>query len=102
MFAKFFNIFLNLIKSIVNIFLAPINIVVSTMFPDLSFIISTFNNAVERLIGPSLGFFSHLLPPITRSLISLYLSALLSYYATSFTVHAIIKIVKLIKEIKFW
>lgn len=97
-----FNVFFNIIKSIVGIFLTPINLLVSKIFPDLSQLISTFNAAVERLIGSSLGFFAHLLPPTTRSLVLLWLGVLISYYTISYSVHLILKVITIIKKLKIW
>lgn len=97
-----FKVFLNFIKSIVNIFLAPINALVVGLFPDLSNLLSSFNAFVEQFIGTNLAFFSHMLPPITRSMILFYLGLLISYYTISIVAHGVLKIIEIIKRIKIW
>jgi hypothetical protein len=97
-----FNVLFKVIKSVLNILLAPVNLLVVNLFPDFSNMISAFNNGVQTIIGTGLGFFSHLFPPTTRSLIILYLTFLISYYTISYSAHAIIKIFKIIQRIKFW
>ena len=97
-----FTVLLKFIKSIVNIFLAPINALVVNFFPDLSSLLSTFNSAVSRIIGGNLAFFSHLLPPMTRTFILLYLGLLISYYTITISVHLVLKIINIIRRVKIW
>lgn len=97
-----FSVFLKFIKSIVNIFLTPINALVVGLFPDLSNLLSSFNAFVEQFIGVNLAFFSHMLPPNTRTMILFYLGLLISYYTISITAHGIYKIITIIKQIKIW
>ncbi len=97
-----FNVLFKVIKGVIDTVLAPINLLVSTMFPDLSSILSLFNSACEQLIGPALGWFSHLLPPNTRSLILLYFAILIGYYTVTYSVHLVIKVIHLIKRVKIW
>ena len=97
-----FSVFLKFIKSIVNIVLAPINLLVVTLFPDFGTLISTFNNAISSIIGGNLGFFAHLLPPNTRVMILLYLGILITYYTITISVHAVLKIINIIRRVKIW
>lgn len=97
-----FTVFLKFIKSIVDIFLFPINALVVNFFPDLSILISSFNNAVTSILGNGLGFFSHLLPPVTRGLIVFYLTLLIGYYTISISVHLVLKVIFIIKKVKIW
>lgn len=97
-----FNVFFTIIKDLTNIVLAPINILVTQLFPDIAILISTFNAGVERVLGASLGFFSSILPPITRTLIVLYLTVLIGFYTVSWTAHAVLKVYAIIKKIKVW
>lgn len=102
MFKALFKVLLKLIKSIVDIILTPINLLISSLFPSFSSMISTFNSAVSNYVGSGLAWFSHLLPPGVRSLIILYLGFLIAYYTITISVHAIIKVIHVIKAIKIW
>lgn len=97
-----FKVFFKIIKAVANMFLAPVNALVVNLFPDLSSIINTFNSAVTRVVGGGLGFFAHILPPNTRSIILLWLGILIAYYGISFTAHVILKIIDIIKRVKVW
>lgn len=97
-----FNVLFKVIKSILNIGLAPINLLVVNLFPDFSNLISNFNNFVSTYIGSGIGYFSSVLPPISKNIILLYLTFLISYYTITYSAHAIIKIFKIIQRIKFW
>ena len=90
------------IKSIADLILSPINVLVVNLVPDLSAKISAFNSALNNVIGPTLGYFSHLLPPYTRTLIIFYLGFLITYYTIVISVHAILKVIEIIKAIKIW
>lgn len=102
MIKLFFQLFLKLIKSIVNILLLPVNALITNLFPSFSTMISSFNNAVTTVIGGGLGWFSHLLPPVCKSMIVLYLGILIAYYSIAFSVHLILKVIHIIKEVKIW
>lgn len=95
-----FKVLLKFIKSIADIILAPINLLVVNLIPDVSNMISVFNAGVERVIGTNLAFFSHMLPPTTRTLILLYLGFLITYYTITITAHGVLKVINIIKAIK--
>lgn len=97
-----FKVFFKIIKSTVNIVLAPINAMVVGLFPDFSAMISYFNLALNRLINGTLGYFFNILPPHCKTLVALYLGLLVSYYTISITLHAILKVYTIIKNIKIW
>lgn len=97
-----FSVFFKIIKKIVEIFLTPINLLVANLFPNLTNIISTFNSAVSTLLGSTIGYFSSILPPITRTIILLWFSILISYYGVVFSIHLIMKVIEIIKKIKVW
>lgn len=102
MASALFNVFFKIIGHVVGIFTAPINLILVSFFPDFATIIANFNNGVTTLIGGGLGYFSSLLPPITRATILLYLGILISYYVIAVNVHLILKVVTIIKNIKIW
>lgn len=97
-----FSVLLKFIKSVVNTLLSPINLLVVNLLPDLSSMISTFNQGVTAYIAPNLAFFAHLLPPITKSLILVYLAFLITFYTITVTAHAILKVIEIIKTVKIW
>lgn len=97
-----FSVLLKFIKSVADIILAPINLLVVNLLPDLSSLISTFNSAVNQVVGTNLAFFAHLLPPITKNLILIYLGFLITYYTITLSAHAILKVINIIKAIKIW
>lgn len=97
-----FNVFFKIVGTIVGIFTAPINALLVTFFPDFATIIANFNNSVTTLIGGGLGFFSEMIPPITRASILFYLGVVISYYVIAINLHLILKVITIIKNIKIW
>lgn len=102
MFQLLFKIFFSVITNVANIVLLPINALIHNMFPDFSSYIQQFTDGVSTIFGGALGYFSNLLPPITKNIVLLYLSILLVYYTVSISVHAILKVIHIIKAIKIW
>lgn len=96
-----FNVLFKIIVSITNMFLAPINALVVNFVPDLSSYISKFNSLVLEF-GSKLSYFSSMLPPTTKSILTIYLSFLIVYYTISITAHGIIKVIEIIKAVKIW
>lgn len=97
-----FNVLFKIIGTIVGIFTAPINLLLINLFPDFTNLISNFNSSVSRIVGGGLAFFSSLLPPITKATILIYLGVVISYYTIAINIHLILKVVKIIKNIKIW
>lgn len=102
MFKALFNVLFGVIVGIVNIILTPINLLVSGLIPDVSQMIATFNAGVTMFFNSSLNYFFSILPPNCRTFIIIYLLFLISYYTISFSVHAIVKVYKIIKAVKIW
>lgn len=97
-----FQVIFNMIKGLLNIVLLPLNLLIVNAFPNISSMISTFNSTVATVLGSGLGFFASLIPPITRSMILLYLTLLVAFYTISISAHIIIKVFTIIRKIKFW
>lgn len=97
-----FNVFFKVISTIVGILTAPINLIIINFLPNLADSINQFNSIVTNLLGGGLGFFSHLLPPITRATILIWFSVVIAFYTISFAVHLIVKTITIIKNVKFW
>lgn len=102
MASALFNVLFKIIGTIAGIFTAPINAILVTFFPEFAQVISNFNNGVTTLVGGSLSYFSHLLPPITKATILIYLGILVAYYTIVVNIHIILKVIKIIKNIKIW
>lgn len=97
-----FKVLFKVITAVLNVILSPINLLVANLFPSFSTMISNFNSLVSTYVGSGLAWFSNIIPPMTLSLIVLYLTILISFYTISFTVHGIVKIFHIIQKIKFW
>lgn len=98
----FFDIFFNVIYSILDFILTPVNTLVNVLLPDLSILISNFNTFITTYIGGTLGFFGQLIPPITKSVIMMYLGYLVGRMVVILNVHILLTIFKAIKNIKIW
>ena len=97
-----FEVLFSVIVSITNMFLFPINALLVNFFPDMTNYINSFNTNITLYIGSNLAYFSSMLPPTTRGLIVFYLTFLVSYYTISFSIHGILKVIRIIKAIKVW
>lgn len=96
-----FEVLFKVIVGITNIFLLPINALVVNLIPNLGNLINTFNDNV-LLVGNGLSYFSSMLPPTTKTCITIYLTFLITYYGISYTVHGVLKVIQIIKAIKVW
>lgn len=96
-----FTVLFKVIVAITNIFLRPINLLLVNFVPDLSNLISKFNSLVLN-VGSKLAYFSSMLPPTTKTCITIYLGFLIVFYTASITAHGIIKVIEIIKAIKIW
>lgn len=97
-----FTVFFKIIKAMANVILAPVNLLVANLFPNFGALITAFNQGVNMYLGNGLAFFLNFLPPSSRNLILLWVLFLISYYSISLSIHAILKVYKLIKQIKIW
>lgn len=97
-----FKVLFNIMKTLAQGLLLPINAIVANAFPSFSELISTFNYVLNNYLGRGLSYFFNILPVHTRHLILLYLTILITYYTISFTVHAILKVFTILKNIKVW
>lgn len=96
------NGIMSLVTKIIDIVLLPVNTLIQNIFPDMSNAISSFTTFINQYVGGSLAYFFSILPPITRSIIILWLSFLIVYYGVVWSYTAIIKIYNVIQKIKFW
>lgn len=96
---------LKFIGNVIGILYTPIDLVISNAFPDFANSVSTFNTMLDTLFyrcSRALGNIFGLFPPNTKNAVILYLSILAIIFSVSLTIHAIIKIIEIIKSIKIW
>lgn len=96
------KVLFNTIYGIVNTILFPINALVSTLFPDFSALITTLSLSIQTFINTTFTWFINILPPYTKVAIIIYITFLITYYTISITLHYILKVFQIIKNIKFW
>lgn len=97
-----FKLFMQFVVWIANFFLAPINALVVNFVPDLTEKINLLESIVNRFFTPTLSWFFNLLPPHTKSIVIFYLGLLIVLFTITIGVHAVLKVIHLIKNIKFW
>ena len=97
-----FNVFFKIIVGLTNVVLIPVNLLIAGLFPDLTLLVSKFNYVIETYLGGGLTWFFSILPSNVRSLVVVYITILISYYTISISVHAILKVYTIIKNIKIW
>ena len=79
------NVIMKLVTTIVDIILLPVNALIGSIFPDFSTSINNFNSFVSTYVGGTIGYFSSILPPITREVIGIWLLFLVTYYSVSWS-----------------
>ena len=80
----------------------PVNALVNGAFPDFSLMVNKFTASINTFLGTSLAYFFNILPPTTRTVIQTYLALLVVYYTISISLHAILKVYTIIRNIKIW
>ena len=96
------NGLLSIITSLLDVILLPANALIEQLFPDTAILVDNFNTFVSKYLGSNLAYFFNLLPPITKSILLYWTLFITTYYGIYYSYLAIIKINKIIKEIKFW
>lgn len=98
----FFKILFKVITAFTNAILAPVNLLVANAFPDFSSLINSFNTLIEKYLGTGLSWFFSILPPHTQGFVKFYLGLLIVFYTVSISMHAILKVFQIIKQVKVW
>lgn len=102
-FNTFINFLLNTAKSLISFLLAPINLILERTLPNFVEMVEYFNNFIENSsIFDSLAYFGNILPPNTRGFVVLYINLVIAIYVANLSIHAFVKIFKIIQNIKFW
>lgn len=96
------NGLLKFIVTVANIGLVPVNALLVNAFPDLTEYINDFSSVLNNYVAPVLGWFIALIPPKTKALIGIYIVSVIGLYTISLTIQGIVKIFKLIQNIKIW
>ena len=96
------NGIMKMVTSVLDIVLLPVNSLISNLFPDMSVAISRFTAFVNSYFGTGLTYFFQLIPPLTRNIIVLWFTFLITYYGVVWSYSLIIKIWNVIQKIKFW
>lgn len=100
-----FKVLLKFIASLVGLILTPIDLVISALFPSVNDYISTLiallANVFSR-ITPYIYWITHLIPPATFASIQAFIYVSIAIYTATISIHAIIKIFKIIQNIKIW
>lgn len=91
-----------LLATIVNIVLLPVNALFTTILPNIGDLISQFNESLILFSTGPFSFFYNLLPPITKSILAIWLSLLIGYFTIIWTYRGIVFLPKVIHKIKFW
>lgn len=98
----FFNAIYKLAVDTVNILFYPITAFVNTLFPDLSTYINSITTFINTNVTPLIAYFGNMLPPITKTIVLLWLGFLVIYYTAVWTYTLSVKIFNVIRKIKFW
>lgn len=96
------NGILNIVSWVVNLILTPINLLIANLFPDMNTAISNFNNVINNYVGNTLSWASNFIPPLTKNMVVLALTFMITYYGVIWTYTMTIKVFNIIRKIKFW
>ena len=100
-----FSVLLKFIGSLFGILLAPIDLLLTNAFPTLSNLVTDFNSKYATLKSyciPYIKYFINFIPPNTYNALKFYISVLIVVYTISLSVHAIVKVITIIKNVKIW
>lgn len=97
-----FKTILNIATKVVEILIYPLTAVVNTLFPDISSATTSVTTFLNNTLVPLFAWFGNLIPPITKSLLLIWLGFLVIYYSAVLTFTLGKKLFVIIKKIKFW
>lgn len=93
-FTTFFQVLTNAIFSPIETLWVDIDIAIQT-FP----LLQNFTNVINTYFIPSISWFTNLIPPLTWSAIKLHIDFMILIYGVVFTLHLILKPLKIIKKL---
>lgn len=94
-----FNVLFNVIIAFANTLFLPINTILSTFVPNLSQAISNTITGFNIFCSNLLAWGFAILPPNARYLVIFYLTFLVSYYTISYSIHAVVWVINVIKKL---
>lgn len=100
-----FKVLLTFVANVVGVFLAPIDLLVANAFPHLNHITTFWSanfQALTSYLTHGVGYVINLLPEDTARAVWVYLSVVVATYTITISIHLIIKLLIIIKNIKFW
>ena len=86
---KLFTFILSLITKIVGLILSPLTSSISALLPDISSYVSRIVYFINNMLY-MVGWFFNLIPPITKSVLLLYLSLLLVFF-TAYAIYVVVE-----------
>lgn len=97
----FFDILFNLVKGFVAVIFSPIQALLPNIFTGIviSEYTQNFYGIINQYIIPSVSFFANMVPPMTWSLIIIYFNLIVAIYGVVFTLHYILKPLRIIKKL---
>lgn len=97
-----FTAFFNMIGGIVNMVTSPISSLVSKFVPNFASMIQQFNYFVNRFVIGGVSYFLDWIPIQTLTTLSIFVNCLVLFYGFYLSIYGILKLFKVIKNIKFW
>lgn len=100
-----FKALLTFVANVIGVFLAPIDLIIVNAFPRLNHIVTSWNTQFQGLssyLAHGIGYVINLLPADTARAVWLYLGVVLSIYTITISIHLIVKLLIIIRNVKFW
>lgn len=101
MFAKLFEIIINMVATLIQLLVLPINVVISSVLPDFSdsilYITSMLTNLMSAIVWP-LSW----LPNSFKTIYAIMLTIEIAKHTIFVSTHSLIKVWEILQKIKFW
>lgn len=99
--ALFENLFI-LISNVIDFILTPLNAIIDNFFPNVATAINAFVSMTDNFFNSGFIWLLHFVPPITKTMLLLWITFEVSYYGIIWSYTLFIKVYNLIQKIKFW
>lgn len=101
MFAKLFEIIINMFATLIQVIVLPINLVISNTLPNFSdsivYITSMITNVMSAIVWP-LSW----LPNSFKTIYAIMLTIEIAKHTIFVSTHSLIKVWEILQRIKFW
>ena len=96
-----FDILYNVIKVFVSGLFSPVQLLLPNIFTGivLNDYVTNFYGILNEYVIPSAQFFANMVPPMTWNLFIIYFTIMISLYAVVFTLHYILRPLRVIKKL---